>query len=153
MAAEYNAKKVESCLRHIDLEMNRLQEASDRGVDVYELWTTATPESLGKLQEMGIIRNAKALADSMDYCAEHYARWEKEQQSDRSYDSEEYEYNGKNSFKTRAAFQIGGRWKWVTWVHEEPNKHAAIIEKAKELGASRWDYGNADHAFVSEANF
>ncbi len=55
-------------------------------------------------------------------------------------------------FKTRAAFMLPGRrnWSWVTWEHREPNKHAAIIEKAREIGATRWDFGNADHYSMAD---
>jgi hypothetical protein len=47
--------------------------------------------------------------------------------------------------KTNAAFVVNGKWTWVKWTHREPNKHAAIIGKAKELGATGWDFGQADH--------
>ena len=48
---------------------------------------------------------------------------------------------------TRAAFitKQGGSWSWVKWTHFDPNKHAAILAKAKELGAVAWDFGQADH--------
>lgn len=60
-----------------------------------------------------------------------------------------------NTFRTRAAFMVPGSrgWRWVTWTHNHGNKHAAIIEKATELSASAWDFGNADHAESSRANF
>ncbi len=58
------------------------------------------------------------------------------------------------SFRTRAAFHIGtSGWQWVTWTHRHGSKHAAIVEKAKEIGASAWDMGNADHAESSRAGF
>jgi hypothetical protein len=58
-------------------------------------------------------------------------------------------------YKTRAAFQMaGGRgWTWITWTHAHGNKHAAIIEKAEEIGAVRWDFGQADHGPVDRVNF
>lgn len=148
----YSARKVADSLHYVDRALERLKSRTWPGIDAYALWSKATPEALEKLHEAGAVSDPKKLAEAMDYCAEHYATWESEQEETREHD-DYYEYNGKNSFKTRAAFQIKGRWKWYTWTHEEPNKHAAIIEKAKELGAERWDYGNADHAFVSEANF
>jgi hypothetical protein len=52
-------------------------------------------------------------------------------------------------YTTRAAFFIGRGWVWIKWRHSEPNKHAAILAKAEELGAQRWDYGNADHEETS----
>lgn len=51
------------------------------GVDVYSLWSSATPDSLKKLEDIGAIHNAKRLADCMDYCAEHYSEWEDSQES------------------------------------------------------------------------
>jgi hypothetical protein len=55
-------------------------------------------------------------------------------------------------YRTRAAFMLPGRrnWQWVTWTHREPNKHAAIIAKANELGATSWDFGNADHYSLAD---
>jgi hypothetical protein len=48
----------------------------------------------------------------------------------------------------------GGRgWTWITWTHAHGNKHAAIIEKAEEIGAVRWDFGQADHGPVDRVNF
>ncbi len=59
------------------------------------------------------------------------------------------------TYKTRAAFRLtnGAGWTWITWTHRHGNKHAAIIEKANELGAKGWDFGQADHAEASRANF
>lgn len=59
------------------------------------------------------------------------------------------------TFRTRAAFILPNTkaWKWVTWSNTHPSKHAAIIEKAKELNAVSWDFGNADHEESSRANF
>jgi hypothetical protein len=50
------------------------------------------------------------------------------------------------TWRMHAAFsRNGGRtWFWVTWTTGEPNKHAAIIDKARELGVNAWDFGNAD---------
>ena len=53
-------------------------------------------------------------------------------------------------YRTKAAFSRKGKWGWVTWTHQEPNKHAAIIAKGHELGAEGWDFGNADHYSVSD---
>ena len=63
-----------------------------------------------------------------------------------------------NTFRTHAAFFVGllpgqahfgsnatPSWKWLTWDNPEGNKHAAIILKAREIGASGYDCGNADH--------
>jgi hypothetical protein len=48
----------------------------------------------------------------------------------------------------------GGRsWTWHVWTHAHANKHAAIIEKARELRATAWDFGNADHGRVGEVSF
>lgn len=57
------------------------------------------------------------------------------------------------TWKTRAPFLIGGVWAWITWTHAHGNSHAAIIEKGRELGATAWDYGQADHAEASRASF
>ncbi len=59
-------------------------------------------------------------------------------------------FRGNPRYKTRAAFSRRGKWGWVTWTHQEPNKHAAIIAKGRELGAEGWDFGNADHYSVSD---
>jgi hypothetical protein len=99
MATKYDPGKVESCLRYIDGELARMLSSSHLGVDVHALWSKATPSNLEKLQELGAIRNAKTLADSMDYCAEHYDRWEEEQEDSRTYDGDEYEYNGSDTLK------------------------------------------------------
>lgn len=154
--SSYDRSKLESCLGYVDSEQAFMKRRVWPDVDVYALWSKATPESLDKLESIGAIHNAKRLAAAMDYCAEHYDQWESESSGGSGYsdgDGDDYEYNGKPMLKTRAAFQIKGRWKWVTWTHHHGNKHAAIIEKAKELGADRWDYGNADHGFVGDVNF
>lgn len=54
-------------------------------------------------------------------------------------------------YRTRAAFLINNRWCWHTWTHSEGNKHAAIIDKSKELGATCHDFGNADHDELSRS--
>ena len=41
-------------------------------------------------------------------------------------------------------------WSWLKWDHKEPSKHAAIIDKAKEIGAVGWDFGQADHFRTDE---
>ena len=46
---------------------------------------------------------------------------------------------------TRAPFLVAGRWKWVTWQHDHANSHAAVHEKARELGALAWDHGQTAH--------
>jgi aryl-alcohol dehydrogenase-like predicted oxidoreductase len=58
-----------------------------------------------------------------------------------------------NTFKTRAPFLVNGRWQWHTWPNHEANKHAAILDKARELGASAWDFGQADHDFADRVSF
>lgn len=59
---------------------------------------------------------------------------------------------GGRSYTTRAAFMRPGArgWSWVKWTHGHANKHAAIVEKAKEIGATLWDFGQADHFPTSE---
>ena len=59
----------------------------------------------------------------------------------------------KVSWKTRAAFYIHNRWTWVVWNNNTGNKHEAILKKANELSATRWDYGNADHNETSRCNY
>jgi hypothetical protein len=61
----------------------------------------------------------------------------------------------KNTYRVRAAFVVAGRWRWITWTDTtcEGNKHAAIINKANELGATGWDFGNADFAEFDRAGF
>jgi len=56
-------------------------------------------------------------------------------------------------WRTRAPFLIDGRWQWVSWTHASGSKHAAIVEKARELGASAWDFGQADHEQADRASF
>lgn len=58
-----------------------------------------------------------------------------------------------SSWTTRAPFHVGGQWRWVTWTHRHANKHAAIIEKADELGADGWDFGQADHDLTRESRY
>jgi hypothetical protein len=64
-------------------------------------------------------------------------------------------YPGNPNWKTRAAFVYPGNpnWRWVTWTHHHGNRHAAIIEKAREIGATSWDFGQADHGLVGDVNF
>lgn len=57
------------------------------------------------------------------------------------------------SFRIRAPFHINGAWKWLTWTTEDANKHSAMIAKAREIGATSWDYGQADHELTSRAGF
>ena len=56
-------------------------------------------------------------------------------------------------WRTRAPFLINHKWQWVTWNHHHGNRHAAILEKAKELGATMWDFGQADHGEFGRVNF
>ena len=60
-----------------------------------------------------------------------------------------------NGWKTRAAFRMSAAagWSWFTWTHNHGNKHEAIIEKAQEIGAVSWDFGQADHGQVGRVNF
>ncbi len=55
-------------------------------------------------------------------------------------------------FRTRAAFLLPEGWRWVAWNRQEPSKQAAIVDKAYQLGAKGWDFGNADHALQREWN-
>ena len=59
---------------------------------------------------------------------------------------------GGRSYTTRAPFMRPGArgWSWIKWTHGHANKHAAILEKAKEIGATAWDFGQADHFPTSE---
>jgi hypothetical protein len=61
------------------------------------------------------------------------------------------------TWRTKAAFlvQKGDAyvWTWKVWEHMHGNKHAAILEKAVELRAARWDFGTADHDMSGRANF
>jgi hypothetical protein len=56
-------------------------------------------------------------------------------------------------FRTRAPLLVNHRWVWHTWANREPSKHAAMIAKAAEIGATAWDYGQADHEFADRAGF
>jgi hypothetical protein len=62
------------------------------------------------------------------------------------------------TWTTRAAFQMtnGAGWTWLTWTHdseERGNKHAVILRKAKEIGAVRWDFSQADHSETPRFRF
>lgn len=57
------------------------------------------------------------------------------------------------SYTTNAPFLVKNNWQWVRWTHSEPNRHAAILDKAKELNASAWDFGQADHYETSRYPF
>ncbi len=52
-----------------------------------------------------------------------------------------------DTYKTKAAFMLPGKrnWTWITWTNRHANKHAAIVEKAKEIGATQSDFGQAEH--------
>jgi hypothetical protein len=52
------------------------------------------------------------------------------------------------TFRVTAPFQINNKWEWKTWTTTMANKILAIDTKGRELGATRWDYGQADHAEV-----
>lgn len=56
-------------------------------------------------------------------------------------------------WRTRAPFRVGGRWRQVTWNHHHGNSHVAILEKARELNADAWDFGQADHGLLGSVNF
>ncbi|MEK9899154.1 MAG: hypothetical protein VW516_00210 [Rhodospirillaceae bacterium] len=56
-------------------------------------------------------------------------------------------------YRTRAAFLVSGAWRWIAWTHADGNKHAAITDKAQELGATSWDFGQADHSELARWNF
>lgn len=48
-------------------------------------------------------------------------------------------------YTTKAPFYYGNAWHWIKWTHERANKYAAIYEKAQELHADVYDFGQADH--------
>ena len=57
-------------------------------------------------------------------------------------------------YKTRAAFVLTGNvWTWKTWINYTGNKHEAILQMAKKLNATNWDFGQADHMEASRANY
>lgn len=51
------------------------------------------------------------------------------------------------SYRTCAPFILPGKsgWRWLEWVNEEPNVHAAVRAKADELMARAWCAGQARH--------
>ncbi len=51
----------------------------------------------------------------------------------------------KFQIETTAPFHMGGRWVWKTWRHGKGNTHKAILDKAAELNADAWDFGQATH--------
>jgi hypothetical protein len=55
-------------------------------------------------------------------------------------------------FRTRAAFLFPTGWRWVAWNHPEPSHQKAIIDKGYQLGATGWDFGNADHGMADRWN-
>jgi hypothetical protein len=61
----------------------------------------------------------------------------------------------KIAYRVRAAFILNGAWRWITWTDATcgGNKHAAIIDKGRELSATGWDFGNADFAEFDRAGF
>lgn len=62
--------------------------------------------------------------------------------------------NCKFGLKVNAPFLVNGKWIWPTWIQvsgEVGNSHAAIIDKAKELGATAWDFGQATTELVRVA--
>lgn len=48
---------------------------------------------------------------------------------------------------------VNHKWQWHTWTNYSGNSHKAIIEKAQELGATAWDFGQADHELADRAGF
>jgi len=58
-----------------------------------------------------------------------------------------------NTWRTKAPFFVSGKWTWHTWNHNHGSSHAAIIEKANELKADAWDFGQADHGMIGRVNF
>ena len=54
-------------------------------------------------------------------------------------------------FKTYAPFLINHKWVWRRWTSAHGNKHEAILEKAQEFGAQRWDFGQAEHTRIFSA--
>jgi hypothetical protein len=55
----------------------------------------------------------------------------------------------KYSLKVTAPFLVGGRWVWLTCFDiGGGNKHAAIINHAAVVGATAWDFGQADCRLV-----
>lgn len=49
------------------------------------------------------------------------------------------------TFRTKAPFFFNNKWNWINWTSNEPNKIAAIAAKAQEVGATSYDFGQADH--------
>lgn len=45
--------------------------------------------------------------------------------------------------KIHAPFFLHGVWSWLTFTTREPNRHAAIFDKAREIGATMWDTSQA----------
>ncbi len=54
-------------------------------------------------------------------------------------------YDAAPTYTTRAPFLLAHRWQWICWTHADANKHAAIVAKATELGATMTDTSQADH--------
>jgi hypothetical protein len=46
--------------------------------------------------------------------------------------------------KVTAPFLMGGKWSWRTFTFAGGNKHEAIIQHGKSIGAQGWDFGQAD---------
>jgi hypothetical protein len=60
----------------------------------------------------------------------------------------------KPTHRTKAAFWIDDShgWRWRTWDNSNASRHAAILEKAIELGAKGYDSGNSEHEELSRWN-
>lgn len=56
-------------------------------------------------------------------------------------------------YRTRAPFYYGHRWHWHVWQHENGCSYSAIVDKANELKAEVWDFGQADQPRVGEVRF
>ena len=48
-------------------------------------------------------------------------------------------------YKTYASFQVSGVWVWYTFTSGHADKRAALIAKARELGAPFYDIYSASH--------
>jgi hypothetical protein len=51
-------------------------------------------------------------------------------------------------YETTAPFHVGGRWIWKTWRNLGGNTHAVILDKASDLNADAWDFGQATHTRI-----
>lgn len=62
--------------------------------------------------------------------------------------------HSKYGLKVTSPFLVNGKWIWPTWIDAEcgGNSHAAIIDKAKELGAKAWAFDQGTTELVRVAS-